>query len=429
LYNQIVLRLKKHEKRDKLYYPNLRNDKNDFDFMGYDFGIPTPLLRFLGACVYGNPKEYYAGLTEAERSELDEQGRGFALSTWFYRYLHDVLPDEKRDAYQKIYQARQIKAMMDAQELKRLYHVLSAHSLRFVPIKGADLAYRLYPDAALRAFGDWDIWFHPDDCERALAILMEDGWKIPKKFSDQHDAAIKTTAHHFSVHIRGQNTLEPHYTLANFRGVDPHEMWEHTVEYPAGDGQRVLSPEMNLLMLTRHAASWSYYHTHIPKLSTDAAMVMRENVDFIRVRELADRWHLPYPGDLLAAFPEFFPEEMIRKFERDPARAAEFRAIFDMRGKLGGPDNETLLLSRFEARGEVTRGIRNHIQTLTPEKIRRFYHLPKRGAYGRVFWAYLCYFWTRGSRGISWMRNKQKNRDYTRAVESIESGTKSSVQQ
>ena len=45
--------------------------------MGYDYGIPTPLLRFLGACVYGNPGAYYAGLIEAERAELDEQGRGF----------------------------------------------------------------------------------------------------------------------------------------------------------------------------------------------------------------------------------------------------------------------------------------------------------------------------------------------------------------
>jgi len=397
--------------------------------MGYDFGIPTPLLRFLGACVYGNPKEYYAGLTEAERSELDEQGRGFALATWFYRYLHDVLPDEKRDAYQKVYQARQIKAMMDTQELKRLYHVLSAHRLRFVPIKGADLAYRLYPDVALRAFEDWDIWFHPGDCERALAVLKENGWIIPKFFSGRHDSAMKTTEHHFSPHIHGQNALEPHYSLSNFSGVDPHEMWEYTVEYSAGDGQRVLSPEMNLLMLARHASSESYYHAQIPKLLTDAAMVLRENVDFVRLRELAGRWHFPYPGDLFAAFPEFFPEELIRKFEADPAKSAEFRALFEMRGRLGAPENETLLLSRFEAQGQVARGIRNHIQTLTPEKIRCFYLLPKRGAWPRVLWAYLRYFWTRGYGWIVWMSNKKKTRDYTRAVESIESGARSGVKQ
>ena len=389
--------------------------------MVYDYGIPTPLLRFLGACVYGDAGAYYAGLTGTERNELEGQGRAFGLSAWFYRYLYDVLPEAKRAEYQKYYQARQLKAMMGAQELKRLYHTLSANNLRFVPVKGADLAYRLYPDAALRVFGDWDIWFHPGDCDRALAVLAEDGWQIPELYSDRQDKAIKTANHHFSPHVRGQYALEPHFTLANFGNADPHEMWEHTVEYPHGDGQRVLSPEMNLLMLARHAASQSYYHAQLPKLLTDAAMVMKEKVDFTRLHKMAERWNLPYPGDLLAAFPEFFPENVVHMFEADPAKAAEFRAVFEMRGRLGEPDQESLLLSRFEVQGDVAEGVLKHILSLCPDKMRLIYHLPKHGAWVQVAWAYLCYFWTRGWRAMRWMLNKQKLRDYARSVESIES--------
>ena len=63
---------------------------------------------------------------------------------------------------------------------------------------------------------------------------------------------------------------------------------------------------MNLLMLTRHAASQSYYHAQLPKLLTDAAMVMQnEKVNFDKLRELANKWNLPYSGDLPAAFHEF----------------------------------------------------------------------------------------------------------------------------
>ena len=80
----------------------------------YDYGIPTSLMRFLGACVYGNPVAYYGGLNEAECSELDIQRRTFGMTAWFYRYLCDVLPKEKRQVYQKIYQARQVKAMLGA---------------------------------------------------------------------------------------------------------------------------------------------------------------------------------------------------------------------------------------------------------------------------------------------------------------------------
>ena len=71
----------------------------------YDYGIPTSLLRFLGACVYGDPEAYYIGLNEGERAELDVQGRTFGMTAWFYRYLCNVLPEEKKLAYREQLQA------------------------------------------------------------------------------------------------------------------------------------------------------------------------------------------------------------------------------------------------------------------------------------------------------------------------------------
>ena len=389
----------------------------------YDYGIPTSLLRFLGVCVYRNPAAYYDGLNEAERAELDAQGISFGMTAWFYRYLCDVLPEEKRLAYQKIYQARQVKALLGARELKWLYGVLASHGLRFAPIKGADLAYRLYPDAALRVFCDWDIWFHPDDCERALAVLAEDGWKVPECYTGDHKAVRSSGAHHFSPHVRGQHKIEPHFTLANFEEIEPNEMWSHTLDYRDGDGQRVLSPEMNLLVLTRHAASKSYFHTQLPKLLTDAAMVMKnEEVNFDKLRELANKWNLPYSGDLLAAFPEFFPSEMIAEFRADPKKSEAFRRIFEIRGRLGEQENAALLLSRYEVHGQITSGVMKHIRAHTPSKMRLIYHLPEHGVWGRVLWAYVCWFWTRTWRVRSWVRRDPVLREYAHMVEKTESG-------
>ena len=389
--------------------------------MSYDYSIPTPLLRFLGACIFGDASEYYLCLNDINRSEIEKQGHFFGMGAWFYRYLYEVLPKERLAEYQKIYQARQVKAMMGGQELNRLYHVLASHGLRFVPIKGADLAYRLYPDAALRAYGDWDIWFHPDDCERALAVLAEDGWTVPEQYSNDHEAVRKTARHHFSPHRRGMYMLEPHFSLANFESIDLHEMWEHTVEYPDGDGQRVLSPEMNLLMLARHASSQSYYHAQIPKLLTDAAMVIqKEKVNFEALRELADNWHIPYPGDLLAAFPEFFGTEAIESFGADPAKSKGFRKLFELRGTLGEPESVSLVLSRYEARGMVTNGLLKHIRAHNASMMRRMYHLPKHGTWGRVVWAYICWFWTRSLGASQWILRKPRLRNYTMIVEEIE---------
>ena len=391
--------------------------------MSYDYGIPSLLLQFLGACIFGDAKDYYSRQNESRRDELEAEVKNFGLTAWFYRYLYDVLPKSEQMEYRKNYQARQVKALMGSQELKRLYRVLSEHHLRFVPIKGADLAYRLYPDTALRSFIDWDIWFHPDDCERALSVLANDGWNALKMYSDAKDAVFKSAEHHFSPHARGPYVIEPHFTLANFDDIDPLEIWKYTVEYPAGDGQRVLSPEMNLLMLTRHAASQSYYHADIPKLLADAAVIIRnENVDYEGLRDLAARWHLPYPGDLLAAFPEFFPADVIADFKADLKKTADFRRIFELRGKLGKPENVSLLLSRNQAQGHVVGGVLEVIRTHNPVMIRRVYHLPKHGAWDRVLWGYVCWFWTRGCRAVSacfrWNPNLKK---YTALVESIES--------
>ena len=390
--------------------------------INYDYGIPTSLLRFLGACVYGNPATYYGGLNEAERAELDIQGRTFGMTAWFYRYLCNVLPEEKRLAYQKIYQARQVKALLGARELKRFYGVLASHGLRFAPIKGADLAYRLYSDAALRVFCDWDIWFHPDDCDHALAVLAEDGWEVPEVSLTNLDADQMKGRHHFLGQVRGRYRIEPHFTLANFEGIAPTEMWLQTLDYPDGDGQRVLSPEMNLLMLTRHAASKSYYHAQLPKLLTDAAMVMKnEEVNFDKLRELANKWNLPYSGDLLAAFPEFFPSDVIAEFKADSKKTEAFRRIFETRGRLGEQETATLLISRYEVHGQIVSGVMKHIRVHTPSKMRLIYHLPEHGAWGRVLWAYVCWFWTRTWRIRFWMRRDPVLREYAHMVETTES--------
>lgn len=395
--------------------------------MSSNYGIPGPLLRFLGACIYGDARAYYAGLDESGRAALAEQWNSFDMTAWAYRYLYDLLPETLQAKLRTDYQTRQLRAMKGAPELKRLYRVLAAQGLRFAPIKGADLTYRLYPDAALRVFGDWDIWFHPDDCDRALAVLSEDGWKVMKFFSDDHSLVRRSGAHHYSPFIRGRYIIEPHFTLANFKHVDLYGMWDETTEYPAGDGQRILTPEMNLLMLARHAASNSYYHARIPKLLTDAAMVMqREKTDFTKLRSMAAQWRLPYPGDLLAAFPEFFPPDVLAGFGADPEKTAVFRNLFELRGRLGEQDYVAISMSRFEAQGRVLGGVLNRIMQLRPKKIRNRYHLPEHGVWGRVAWSYVCWFRDKTRRhAAAWLRGNGTMREYARIVENIDpaSGT------
>lgn len=396
-----------------------------------DEGMPVLLLAFLGACIYGDAETYFLHLDEANRKKLERQGRYYNMSPWFYRFLYQVLPEEKKAEYRKIYLERQAAAVFNAREMERLFGVLSEHGLRFVPIKGADLAYRLYGDAALRRFVDWDIWFHPDDCKTALDVLASDGWRVQEHNTDLLGEIRKSAPHHFAPHVRNGFCVEPHFTLSNFSGIDTHEMWTCTREMPGGHGQRVLSPELNLLMLARHAATHSYFHASIPKLLTDAAMILlHDKPDFAALRALAAHWGLPYPGNMLAAFPEFFPPEVIAEFHADPEKTALFRQLFEKRTRLGNPRNVAIMLNKLQDNGNAVRGIVEYLHDCDAEKMRCVYHLSTHNNQWRLAWAYVQFFCTRTWWTLcTWIRHDRRLRDYCRLVESLEQNPAGSCNQ
>lgn len=395
-----------------------RNDNQRFP--------PILVLRFLRACIYGNASTFYCSLSNSEFSELEELGNRFHLEAWFYRFLYKDLSEEKCAKYRKKYQARQVKALMLTQELKRLYQVLEANNLRFVPIKGIDLAYRLYPDTALRTFGDWDIWFHPDDCNRVQTVLEQDNWKTYQHYNtiDDIDRTIReSTGHHFSPFFRGEHMLEPHYTLSHFTGIDMHELWDYTDEISPGHTQRILSPELNLLMLTRHAASRSYFHVQLPRLLSDAAMVMQnELVDFAKLRELTNRWHLPYSCDLLAAFPEFFPKDVLSMFKANPNNTTTFRKLFELQREMEKTNSVALLMGMSDVhRCNPAASLMGYLRFLYPNKIRLIYRLPHNKSWGRVVWSYICYLFSRSWLTLKWIYKRKLFRTYAQLVANIES--------
>ena len=134
---------------------------------------------------------------------------------------------------------------------------------------------------------------------------------------------------------------------------------------------------------------------------------------------------MPCPGDLLAAFPEFFPSDVIAEFMADSQKAETFRRLFELRGRLGKQEPASLRLGRFESRGQILGGVSDHIRTLSPGKLRRIYHLPEHGAPGRVLWSYVRWFWTNTWGARSWIRRNPLLREYADVVEAAESGNDS----
>ena len=203
--------------------------------------------------------------------------------------------------------------------LQQLYLLLEKAELPFVPIKGIDLAYRIYPMAAMRPFSDFDIWVRPGDIKKFCQLLEEDHWQCKLDYY---------TDHHLGVRKKSKFLLEPHFSLPNLAQVAPEKLWEETFPEDGKKFQRCLSPELNLIMLFQHNSIDYYKSGNLLKLLLDVEFLLRkEAIDWSKVTTLCREYQCPHPGILCEAFPEFFRDRHHANVQFDPAVVAAAREL------------------------------------------------------------------------------------------------------
>lgn len=331
--------------------------------------------RILGSLLYDmeNAGSFWGELSEESRGQFISQleSDGFAgflrLSFQEAGILSETL--DKRLMLKNAVRLRQ--AVLDEFELKSLYAFLESEKVRFCPIKGIDLAFRVYPSPSLRPYGDWDILFHPEDIDRVRHLMMERGWE-----EVVHKDA--KSGHHYSPLVKGRFFMEPHWTLSCFYGADALRIWDYMLPQKEGGFRYTLSPELNLLLIARHASEWNYREVALSKLLLDAAMVIRhDDVDWRKLREIARELNQPYAGNLFAAFPEFFPKEMVERMEAEPEQCGAYREIFAHRGEFKKVEAKEVMMeedNRFSLQW-----FKRALAVFHPKNLRYKYGLPLTG--------------------------------------------------
>ena len=281
----------------------------------------TQFYTLLGSLVFGGSDTLWKTFSAEEREDLCRLALQRKLGTLFYRRLYKELPEPYAQEFGKLYRAAAARAMLELAERKRLFDLLAKERIRFAPIKGLDLAFRLYPDSALRPHVDWDILFHPDDIQRARLLLEANGWKPYGQYRDSNPGE-----HHFEPLYRHGLALEPHWTLPNVSNLTPRQLWENLKKDESGI--YLLPPEWNLLLLIAHATSIDFRHVPPWKLLPDAGFLLqKEATDWGKVRELATRHDVFSPDLFLGAWMEFFPAGMLPPEAEDPEAAALIHAL------------------------------------------------------------------------------------------------------
>ena len=162
------------------------------------------LISNLRRWCYGGPVERGQFLT------------GKRWKSWQYFFDRDFLSNEEMELAGNYYHHASIQDFRQEVAFKQLCGILEENKISFAPLKGADLAWRVYPGGALRQKGDIDILIYPDDYNRAITVFERDGWETPYK--SRH-------THHHPPMIKNGIALEPHFSLLYFEKFDAKLIW------------------------------------------------------------------------------------------------------------------------------------------------------------------------------------------------------------
>lgn len=202
---------------------------------------------------------------------LLERGRYHGLMPLLHAAL-DTRPraDVPSDILQTLAESYRSSALANAanyHELQDLLPALRAAAVPAVLLKGAALAKWLYPDPALRPFGDVDLLVHPNDVPRLRSLVEMRSYRADDELADGfRDAYYSEMA--FVQSAPPHLALDVHWHLfvpLYFRTrMDIRWFWDRAIESPVGSQPALLfHPTAQLMHLTVHA---SLNHQHAPRL-------------------------------------------------------------------------------------------------------------------------------------------------------------------
>src|SRR5438132_7738023 len=98
---------------------------------------------------------------------------GAAALAWWRLRLSNSPPSEESSELQQAYRLHTLQAVRNERDLSQVVELFRAIDVEPILVKGWAVA-RLYPETGLRPYGDLDFCVHPEDYDRARAMLRSD---------------------------------------------------------------------------------------------------------------------------------------------------------------------------------------------------------------------------------------------------------------
>jgi hypothetical protein len=210
--------------------------------------------------------ENLLSLSECHWEELIRQSAGHGTTGLLCDRLlgdaSDFLPADLARACLQNLQHCESSLLASLRDLRHVLDVLESAGVDAVPFKGPGLALRVYPKPSLRTFRDLDVLIRPAQRHRALAALLEAGYRRPGEIAGLPPQRLLTFQNYNGQELlfaEGRFPVEPHWALAprTYSAEIPvEEMMARAVPFEApGIGRiRGLEPEDMLLVAALHGA-------------------------------------------------------------------------------------------------------------------------------------------------------------------------------
>jgi hypothetical protein len=196
-------------------------------------------------------------LAPAEWEALLEAALSHELDALLHHVLESfapplAIPEHVHQLLQERAAVHGLRTALLERELHQVLDAFARAAIDAIVLKGACLAWNVYPEPALRSMGDVDLLVRTADLERARDVLLDLGYAPGDYVATHHLPAMRKP---------GATTIEVHWTIERasspFR-IDVAALWARAVPARvAGRPVLSLSPADLLIHLSLHVA---YHH-------------------------------------------------------------------------------------------------------------------------------------------------------------------------
>jgi hypothetical protein len=233
----------------------------------------------------------------AEILRMARQHRIGPMMRWQLQHAHSHLrvPPDVAAALDQQFRHWTVRMMMIQRELLRVHGILEAAGVPHVALKGAHLAYCVYPHPALRPIRDLDILIPPDRIAQARAALLASGLTTVDRY-ERVPQSVKEKAPHLPPLFAGNVSVELHKRIFHLKEdpgagpdiTDDPDFWHRCTRQPiAGTPITVPCAMDQLLHIIVHGV-YDHQLENGPLLLSDIGFLAAAGgIDWSRLADMA----------------------------------------------------------------------------------------------------------------------------------------------